>query len=217
MLEQLKQDKLVHIPVEEFDQELLAALAEGYDKVASGELENDSDDLLIQLYKPRVVAQKTDDAEANHANFNIIPDVDSERDRHGYFYHLVTHPCTPLVDNELQSHVLDVCTRLGLRTEDDKVFRSGNFWYPSAGYMSWHTNEVEPYIRLYLTYSDEENSSFFAYIKDGEVHKDYDRKGWTIRAFYTGAGEDRLWHYVQSSCNRFSLGYRIGDLPGGEG
>ncbi len=88
------------------------------------------------------------------------------------------------------------------------IILSGNFFYPKNGYMSWHTNKDAPGLRLYLSYTEHENSSFFIY-KDGvNIIKDPDYVGWTAREF-TIDKDNLLWHSVFAYKPRISAGVRI--------
>lgn len=64
------------------------------------------------------------------------------------------------------------------------IILSGNFLYPKNGYMGWHTNADTPYLRCYITYS-ENGDSYFKY-RDPDTKKiiiDRDNIGWTSRYF----------------------------------
>jgi len=88
------------------------------------------------------------------------------------------------------------------------IILSGNFFYPENGYMSWHTNKDAPGLRLYLSYTEYEDSSFFIY-KDGvNVVKDPDYVGWTAREFLIDK-DNLLWHSVFAYKPRISAGVRI--------
>ena len=91
---------------------------------------------------------------------------------------------------------------------------SGRFAYfgPSA-YMSWHTNSDTPGHRLYITYAEEENKSFFRYrdLVTEEIITSYDAKGWIARMFPV-TKENPYWHCVYSDTYRISLGFKLWDL-----
>ena len=93
---------------------------------------------------------------------------------------------------------------------DNQIINTGHFLYPKNGFMGWHTNSNEPYYRVYLTYTEEGNKSFFRYM-DWDTKKiitSWDQKGLTIRKFKTYE-ECPLWHCVGSETNRLSLGYEL--------
>lgn len=92
---------------------------------------------------------------------------------------------------------------------DNTVFSTGHFHYPPTGFMSWHTNSNVPCKRLYLTWADEGNKSFFRYLEGEEVVTDYDDKGLTSRLFGVTGKEPFFWHCVGSETNRLSFGYAI--------
>ena len=88
------------------------------------------------------------------------------------------------------------------------ILLSGHFFYPERGYMSWHTNNNAPGLRLYLSYTEHENKSFFKYKKDDSIIEDPDYKGWTAREFPIDR-ENLLWHSVYAEKPRISIGFRI--------
>ena len=91
------------------------------------------------------------------------------------------------------------------------ILLSGNFLYPKNGYMGWHTNADTPYLRCYITYS-ENGDSYFKY-RDPitkEIITDKDNLGWTLRYFkISNKIDELLWHCVYSNTTRISMGYRI--------
>ncbi len=91
------------------------------------------------------------------------------------------------------------------------IILSGNFLYPKNGYMGWHTNADTPYLRCYITYS-ENGDSYFKY-RDPitkEIITDKDNLGWTLRYFkISNKIDELLWHCVYSNTTRISMGYRI--------
>lgn len=86
---------------------------------------------------------------------------------------------------------------------------SNRIWYPSNGYMSWHTNSKAKGWRLYCSHAKEDNKSFFRYQdpKTGEIITSWDKKGWKFRIF--SINEIDFWHCVYSETDRISLGYRF--------
>lgn len=94
---------------------------------------------------------------------------------------------------------------------NSSILLSGNFLYPKNGYMGWHTNADTPYLRCYITYS-ENGDSYFKYrdTDTKEIIIDRDNIGWTARYFNISDKQDELlWHCVYSNTNRISMGYRI--------
>jgi hypothetical protein len=77
--------------------------------------------------------------------------------------------------------------------------------------MGWHTNSDVPGTRLYVTYVEQQDMSFFRYkdIDTGEIVTDFDNQGITIREFCISDNPPYLWHCVGSECNRYSFGFRI--------
>jgi len=89
------------------------------------------------------------------------------------------------------------------------IINSGLFYYPSTGYMGWHTNSEKPCKRVYIVYSD--GKSFFRY-KDAQdnIVTDWDKKGVDIKEFDIPE-DDKLWHCIYSEGNRVSIGFRLYD------
>ena len=111
-----------------------------------------------------------------------------------------------------KSHIIDHVLPLVIKMCDNKnIIPSGWFYYPPTGYMGWHTNSNIPSTRLYVTYSSEENKSFFRYFNNEtkEIITDYDDKGITIRKFKIPSDPPDFWHCVGSNCDRVSFGFRI--------
>jgi hypothetical protein len=92
---------------------------------------------------------------------------------------------------------------------DRKVDKSGAFYYPESGYVSWHTDSEDTCDRLYITWASEENKSFFRYYNGKEVITDLDNQGITMRQFTSNSNKPYFWHCVGSECDRISLGYRL--------
>lgn len=86
---------------------------------------------------------------------------------------------------------------------------SGFYLYPKSGFMSWHTNSNMPCKRVYITYADQGNESFFRYWDGANIITDYDNGGITIREFDIPTLPNKFWHCVGSNCNRFSFGFKI--------
>lgn len=131
------------------------------------------------------------------------------------------------LNNLLGSPPLDICEVSELKhisfTEKQKSFfyntlareypkssilLSGHFFYPENGYMSWHTNNKAPGLRVYLSYTEHEGGSYFSYKSGDKIIKDMDGKGWTLREFDINK-ENLLWHSVFAHKPRISLGFRV--------
>jgi hypothetical protein len=91
------------------------------------------------------------------------------------------------------------------------ISESGHFYYYDTGFMSWHTNSDVPCMRVYITYTDDNNKSFFRYYdtKLKKVITDYDKKGINVREFDITGKPPFLWHCIGSNCNRYSFGFRV--------
>tara|TARA_B100001769_G_scaffold195119_1_gene155543 strand:+ start:24486 stop:25544 length:1059 start_codon:yes stop_codon:yes gene_type:complete len=97
---------------------------------------------------------------------------------------------------------------------DGFYFPSGFYYYPPNGACGWHTNANLVGKRVYLTYAEEENKSFFRYYdsEKDEIVTKYDKKGWNINSFNVENNNDGgncFWHCVGSNTNRISLGFRL--------
>lgn len=105
-------------------------------------------------------------------------------------------------------HMDTLTESLGALFSEYQFLSTGHFWYPDGGYMDWHTNHKSPGIRLYVVYADKDKASFFRYQDpvSKEIVTSWDKKGWNVRLFYTSVAQP-LWHCVNSSCNRLSLGW----------
>lgn len=90
-----------------------------------------------------------------------------------------------------------------------KLVKSGFFWYPPFSYCGWHTNSDDAGKRIYYVFSQEENKSFFRYIKNGQLITKYDNLGWTKNEFLVPFKQSELnWHCVGSFTNRISIGFK---------
>ena len=86
---------------------------------------------------------------------------------------------------------------------------SGNFIYKHKDYMGWHTNSDDNTTKIYITYTLDEGKSSFDYMdRDRNIVVTPDRKGFTVRKFFTGNTPDTIfWHRVRSFTYRLSLGF----------
>lgn len=89
------------------------------------------------------------------------------------------------------------------------IFLSGYYIYEKGQSMAWHTNSDADGHRLYISYSDTNDKSFFRYLNsNNEVVTSYDNIGWTYRLFEIPT-DRKFWHCVYSECTRYSIGFRI--------
>mgnify|MGYP001221068811 CR=1 FL=1 len=83
-------------------------------------------------------------------------------------------------------------------------------WYKgkekSPSVMGWHTNYMSPGRRLYFVWCEEDNKSYFKYVKDNRVYTRVERKGWQINDFMIGDRDNPFFHSVYTETNRFSIG-----------
>ena len=94
---------------------------------------------------------------------------------------------------------------------NSKYISSGRYWYPSNGFLGWHTNSNATGERLYIIWAEDDNKSFFRY-KDkdtGKIVTKWEKKGWQINRF-----KPPIWHCVGSYTNRVSFGFRKGSNNG---
>lgn len=90
-----------------------------------------------------------------------------------------------------------------------RLFQSGRNWYPSNGYMGWHTNANVQGFRLYCSHTPVAGQSYFRYLDPvtGEIETSWDSAGWNFRCFRTDL--EPLWHCVYSQTDRISFGYGL--------
>jgi hypothetical protein len=123
---------------------------------------------------------------------------------------VATHDCSLFKFNNFTENQLDLRKLVSLMSPvfpKNKVGISGRIWYPKNGYMGWHTNGDHPGYRLYASWSEEGNKSFFRYQENGETVTSYDKQGWNYRLFKVP-----FWHCVYSETNRISLGFVITNM-----
>ena len=96
---------------------------------------------------------------------------------------------------------------------EQKILKSGLFYYPPGGYCGWHTNSDQcgKYNkRIYLVWAKEDKQSFFRYYdnKTKKIVTKYDEKGWQIRQFTLDNNKENLfWHCVGAQSDRISIGF----------
>jgi len=90
------------------------------------------------------------------------------------------------------------------------VQHRGTYSYQPGGRCAWHTNSNAPGMRIYLTWAEEDNKSYFKYFDNetNQIVTKYDKKGWHVNKF-TIPHEGKLWHFVGSDTNRKSVGFLI--------
>ena len=90
------------------------------------------------------------------------------------------------------------------------VEHRGTFMYQPGGRCGWHTNSNAPGTRIYLTWAEEDNKSYFKYFDNetNQIVTKYDKKGWHVNKFIIPR-EGKLWHFVGSDTNRKSVGFLI--------
>lgn len=91
------------------------------------------------------------------------------------------------------------------------VMHRGTFYYPPNAECFWHTNADAPGKRIYLTWAEEDNKSFFKYYDndEGKIVTRYDKKGWNVNEFDIPS-DGFLWHYIATKdTKRKSVGFMI--------
>jgi hypothetical protein len=91
------------------------------------------------------------------------------------------------------------------------VMHRGTFYYPPNAECFWHTNADAPGKRIYLTWAEEDNKSFFKYYDNVErkIVTKYDKKGWNVNEFDIPS-DGFLWHYIATKdTKRKSVGFMI--------
>lgn len=86
-------------------------------------------------------------------------------------------------------------------------------YYPSGGYIDWHTNSNDPGYNLICTYSSNGNSFFEYYdLEDEEVVRVNDQVGWNYKIVYFGTGSNKMWHRAVSNCDRITFTFSNNSL-----
>lgn len=95
------------------------------------------------------------------------------------------------------------------------IYATNQFrFYGSTGFMGVHTNaESKDVYRVYFVYADESNKSFFKIYnnKEKKIEKVNEKKGWNINYFKLGNFKNPSYHCLYSDCNRFSIGFSVGE------
>lgn len=93
---------------------------------------------------------------------------------------------------------------------------AGNFLYPAkTGFMGWHTNSDVPGIKICITYSTGDSSSYFKYVEmtssGPKIITDWDNNGWTVRVFEISNDPKKyFWHCASASNSpRITFGYAV--------
>ena len=80
--------------------------------------------------------------------------------------------------------------------------------YSPLSAMAWHTNSNIEGTRLYYTFSLSNSVFKWKDPNTGQIHEDWDERGWTARQF-TISKENPLWHCIWTEGRRFSFGYNL--------
>lgn len=103
-----------------------------------------------------------------------------------------------------------IIKKLQVSLKEENVDHRGIYYYPPGSRCGWHTNSNSPGKRIYLTWAQESNKSFFKYYdyKLDKIITKYDKKGWQINEFVIPK-EGLFWHYVGSHTTRKSIGFQF--------
>ena len=114
---------------------------------------------------------------------------------------------TPLFAEDILVRIID---KLKKHYNKSFVEHRGTFMYQPGGRCGWHTNSNSPGKRIYFTWTEEDNKSFFKYLDNetDQIITKYDKKGWHINEFIIPK-EGVFWHYVGSETCRKSIGFLI--------
>lgn len=88
-------------------------------------------------------------------------------------------------------------------------------FYPSGGYIGWHTNCNAPGYNIILSCNPEGKGYFKTYDAVTDWHKMYaDEKGWNCKVGYFGSDKEpdkMVWHSAYTDTPRVTLSYVIYD------
>jgi len=107
--------------------------------------------------------------------------------------------------------------KLWTKNELVRIFGANNnsltSYYPSKGFVGWHTNWNAFGYQLILTWS-ESGDGYFTYYdkKNDEFVKHEDVKGWQARWYRFGRKDEEehhCWHAAWTECPRFTLAFKF--------
>ncbi len=144
------------------------------------------------------------------------PDTELRRVKRLMFGDLATPSCLPNASN--RNHHTGYFARDVITCIIDKLKKyykkpiqhRGTYSYHPGSRCGWHTNSNSPGKRIYFTWTEEDNKSFFKYLDNetDQIITKYDKKGWHINEFIIPK-EGVFWHYVGSETCRKSIGFLI--------
>lgn len=113
-------------------------------------------------------------------------------------------------DDKLDNIIQPILNKLEKHFEQRGIQLRGIFSYPPGGVCNWHTNSNASGKRIYFTWAEEDNKSFFKYFDNetNQIITRYDKKGWFINEFDI-PNKGLLWHYVGCGTYRKSVGFLI--------
>lgn len=84
---------------------------------------------------------------------------------------------------------------------------SGFIIYEGGSGMGWHTNSLRPGKRVYFTHT--EGGGTFRYAQNGRESSIGEPQGWHRKVFDIPAEGPPLWHAINATSRRISIGFRI--------
>lgn len=148
--------------------------------------------------------KKMIDADVIEQQHYITPE-NTSRSRRG-FSNRISYP--PIFLHDLTYRIACILKK---HYDAETVRPRGVFYYPPHAECYWHTNSDVPGKRVYLTWAEDDDKSFFKYYDNTteKIVTKYDKKGWNINEFDIPE-EGYFWHYIATKdTKRKSLGFII--------
>ena len=86
-------------------------------------------------------------------------------------------------------------------------------YYPTGGFVGWHTNWNANAYQVLFTYSATGDSYFRYYdLESSSIVTIPEKKGWQCRHYYFGRQDEpehHCWHSAYSGCERITLAYKF--------
>jgi len=146
--------------------------------------------------EPKVSLEDLNNIKINYNDLNVAKDISDNVNRIVY------------IRDDI--HFKNIEEEIKKLYPNSDVNSSGLFLYPPNGYCGWHTNSRCYGERLYLSYCQDENKSFFRYIdpETNELCTKWEKKGWNVNKFIVDIS-NKLWHCVYSDTIRLSIGFNL--------
>lgn len=113
-------------------------------------------------------------------------------------------------DDKLDNIIQSILNKLEKHFKQRGIHLRGIYSYPPGGVCNWHTNSNGVGKRIYFTWAEEDNKSFFKYFDNetNQIITRYDKKGWFINEFEIPT-KGLLWHYIGCDTYLKSIGFLI--------